>query len=64
MNERDYRDIDIHLQKCIDMGYQARIDGKTKYENDFEPGSLSFDAWAKGFNLPDNWKDYVDGIGG
>lgn len=50
----DFEETDNHIQKCMDMGYQAKIDGKTKYENDFEPGSLGFDAWASGYNISEN----------
>lgn len=52
MNDRDFTDIDRHLQACMDKGYAARLSGATKYDNDYDPGSLSFDAWQAGFNLP------------
>lgn len=57
----DFKEIDIQIQKCMDMGYMARLQGLTKYENEFEPGSLSFDAWNTGFYLKDNY-DIIDGI--
>jgi len=59
MNNQDYKEIDIALQKCIDRGYMARLTGKSKYENEFEPGSLSFDAWRCGYELPDLTPDIL-----
>lgn len=52
----NFQEIDIHLQKCIDMGSKAFLNGLTKYDNDFEPGSLSFDAWGIGFSTAE--KDF------
>jgi hypothetical protein len=54
MNDQDFKEIDRHLQKCMYMGHMAALEGKSKYENEFEPGSLSFDAWAAGFKLKYN----------
>lgn len=49
-----FREIDNHLQNCMDRGVKAFLDGLTKYDNDFEPGSLDFDAWASGFSIAQN----------
>lgn len=60
----DYKEIDNHLQSCIDKGYQAALDARSKFENPYDHGSLSFDAWNKGFELMTDYRVHLDGIGG
>jgi hypothetical protein len=50
-NDGKFRDIDNHLQSCMDKGIWAYNNKLTKYDNPHDPGSLSFDAWAAGFKL-------------
>ena len=46
----DWMEIDRQLAKEAQCGYEAFINGKTKYENPHDPGSLNFDMWASGYN--------------
>lgn len=50
----DFNETDMHIQKCMDMGFNAYLNGKTKFDNEFEPGSLSFDAWQAGYSITED----------
>jgi hypothetical protein len=54
MNEQDLKEIDRHLTIVFDEWYNAAKQGKSKYENNHEPGSLPFDAWAAGWRTFDS----------
>lgn len=53
----DYQEIDIAMSEAFKNGIEAFNDGKTKYDNDYEPGSLSFMSWDAGFKTAEKRDD-------